>query len=433
MSVPNTTYRVLVEKLGDSDPSTFIGNEGEVFYDPNNPVLKLSNGSTVGGVSIGGTDGGTANTGDVTFSGVSIIGDSTDEFSLGVIQLIPALNDEENETPFVDNGQYVNVYPTIGDDAPHIHITAGTLSTTSNYYYYDEEDPAQYLKGDLFLGDDNNYVSVYGNGRLELYSGSYGSSIDITNQISINSPFSIDLNAGNSSISLSPTGSITQTCESEFSLTSGDSITLTTLNENNIPNSVLSVSNIYTGLVGVTSEYAGLIGFTNQFNDNYSAIGESEYGIVLQVYDGNDLGATPDNLISMYKSGTYFGTDYCFGKVEDNSVVGISTSLIYETKNFVGVGNTIGSLKLIIQCNGDGGGTQLSELLVIKQYDGENVYQSETSRATSGIGTVNFISSYNSENESIEVYAESSDEQIWSIRVIPLEIKSFFLSFNQFD
>jgi hypothetical protein len=60
MTVPNTTYRVLVEKLGDSDPSQFVGNEGEVFYDPNNPALKLSDGTTAGGVSIGGTGGGGA-------------------------------------------------------------------------------------------------------------------------------------------------------------------------------------------------------------------------------------------------------------------------------------------------------------------------------------------------------------------------------------
>jgi hypothetical protein len=58
MTVPNTTYRVLVEKLGASDPSQFVGNEGEVFYDPNNPELKLSDGTTIGGVSIGGTGGG---------------------------------------------------------------------------------------------------------------------------------------------------------------------------------------------------------------------------------------------------------------------------------------------------------------------------------------------------------------------------------------
>ena len=54
MAVPNTTYRVLVEKLGDSNPSQFIGNEGEVFYDPDgtpSPELKLSDGTTPGGVA----------------------------------------------------------------------------------------------------------------------------------------------------------------------------------------------------------------------------------------------------------------------------------------------------------------------------------------------------------------------------------------------
>jgi hypothetical protein len=74
MTVPNTTYRVLVEKLGDSDPSKFVGNEGEVFYDPNNPILKLSNGTTPGGVSVGSTGegGGNANTGNIVFDGNDI-------------------------------------------------------------------------------------------------------------------------------------------------------------------------------------------------------------------------------------------------------------------------------------------------------------------------------------------------------------------------
>jgi hypothetical protein len=55
--ITNTTYRFLVEKLGDSNPTQFVGNEGEVFYDPNNPILKLSNGTTPGGVSVGGEGG----------------------------------------------------------------------------------------------------------------------------------------------------------------------------------------------------------------------------------------------------------------------------------------------------------------------------------------------------------------------------------------
>jgi hypothetical protein len=70
--ITNTTYRFLVEKLGDSNPTQFVGNEGEVFYDPNNPILKLSNGATPGGVSVGGGEGGNANTGNIVFDGNDI-------------------------------------------------------------------------------------------------------------------------------------------------------------------------------------------------------------------------------------------------------------------------------------------------------------------------------------------------------------------------
>ena len=73
----NTTYRVLVEKLGSSDPNQFIGNEGEVFYDPSIPALKLSDGSTTGGLTIGG-GGGTQNYSS-TFVGIgSTVIDSGD-------------------------------------------------------------------------------------------------------------------------------------------------------------------------------------------------------------------------------------------------------------------------------------------------------------------------------------------------------------------
>lgn len=57
MTIPNTTYRVLVEKLGAQDASQFVGNEGELFYDPNNPEIKLSDGTTAGGLSTGGAGG----------------------------------------------------------------------------------------------------------------------------------------------------------------------------------------------------------------------------------------------------------------------------------------------------------------------------------------------------------------------------------------
>jgi hypothetical protein len=54
----NTTYRVYVDKLGASNPSEFVGDAGELFYDPNVPTLKLSDGSTPGGLTIAGGGGG---------------------------------------------------------------------------------------------------------------------------------------------------------------------------------------------------------------------------------------------------------------------------------------------------------------------------------------------------------------------------------------
>ena len=45
----NTVYRVFVEKLGGTSPSQFVGDEGEVFYDPNAKALKISDGITLGG------------------------------------------------------------------------------------------------------------------------------------------------------------------------------------------------------------------------------------------------------------------------------------------------------------------------------------------------------------------------------------------------
>ena len=46
----NTVYRLFVEKLGGANPTTFVGDEGEVFYNPNDGVLKISDGSTPTGL-----------------------------------------------------------------------------------------------------------------------------------------------------------------------------------------------------------------------------------------------------------------------------------------------------------------------------------------------------------------------------------------------
>lgn len=49
----STIYRTLNEKLGGRSVDEFIGNEGELFWDPTTATLRVSDGSTVGGVPIG--------------------------------------------------------------------------------------------------------------------------------------------------------------------------------------------------------------------------------------------------------------------------------------------------------------------------------------------------------------------------------------------
>ncbi len=332
MSIPNTTYRVLVEKLGDSNPSQFIGNEGEVFYDPNSPDLKLSNGTTPGGVAIGGTGGG-ADTGNITFSGETIIGDTNDEFQLGVIQLTPSLDNPDSGQLFVTNGQYVNVYPTIADDAPHIYIAAGTLSTTSNYY-----DPINnYYKGDIFLGDDDNYFSVKGNGDIKINSDKISSDVSFT-----------------------------------------------------------------TGLSG-----------KNRILFNNSG-----------------------NTVSLYSQGLDFESHFCIAEPKSEYVGSASSQMIYSSANLYSDINSgftfVGSLKLLIQCQGNGGSCQLSELLIIRPYEGTTVFMNETGRVT-GIGTsshVEFSTSYNNSSGSIEVYADTTNDpsnEQWSFRIVPIEIREYQL------
>lgn len=44
-----TTYKIVAEKLGGTDPATFNPKEGEIFYDPSTGTLKVSDGTTAGG------------------------------------------------------------------------------------------------------------------------------------------------------------------------------------------------------------------------------------------------------------------------------------------------------------------------------------------------------------------------------------------------
>tara|TARA_B100000470_G_scaffold161216_1_gene126402 strand:- start:2335 stop:2853 length:519 start_codon:yes stop_codon:yes gene_type:complete len=51
-----SVFRTLVQKLGSSSAAQFIGRKGDLFFDPDQatPILKVSDGTTAGGVSVTG-------------------------------------------------------------------------------------------------------------------------------------------------------------------------------------------------------------------------------------------------------------------------------------------------------------------------------------------------------------------------------------------
>jgi hypothetical protein len=80
-------------------------------------------------------------------TGGNIIGAPTGQYP-GLIQLTPY-----NDSSYLNNGQYLTIYPTRGQDAPHIHIAAGTGGESN---------------GDLILGDDEHYVDINHDGSVHI-------------------------------------------------------------------------------------------------------------------------------------------------------------------------------------------------------------------------------------------------------------------------
>jgi len=47
-----TTFKLYADKMGATDPTTYIGRDGDIFYDPDSGALKRSDGVTPGGIPI---------------------------------------------------------------------------------------------------------------------------------------------------------------------------------------------------------------------------------------------------------------------------------------------------------------------------------------------------------------------------------------------
>jgi len=64
----NITHRAFVEVLGGTTASSFVGNEGDLFYDREDTTLRVSDGVTAGGNPVGG---GPVAKGFITLNGLS--------------------------------------------------------------------------------------------------------------------------------------------------------------------------------------------------------------------------------------------------------------------------------------------------------------------------------------------------------------------------
>jgi hypothetical protein len=116
---------------------------GELGYDLTNKITKIGDGTTLW-VSLPSIDSaGGADTGDITFDGVQIIGSGTasgDGYGLGTLELVP-----DGDTT---SDQYLIIDPTAPN---HIHIRAGGTQDAST--------------ADLFLGGERNNVHISDGGR----------------------------------------------------------------------------------------------------------------------------------------------------------------------------------------------------------------------------------------------------------------------------
>jgi hypothetical protein len=126
-----------------------------VYEDTGDYFLRIHDGETDGGVAFAG-----GTTGNITFDGLNIIGQST-EGRFGLINLVPAetATGQFDTINYLDAGQYVSIYPTNEFDSPHIHIAAGL--------------GVEGAEGDLFLGDDEKYVQVNHSGVVSIRSNDY--------------------------------------------------------------------------------------------------------------------------------------------------------------------------------------------------------------------------------------------------------------------
>lgn len=147
----NKTFKVFVDKMGGTTATTYIGNDGELFYDPTTTTLRIGDGTTPGGTVVSAGGGGATGNIDITStrSQINFVANSSgDGYGYSTIEMIPDTNTTQD--------QYLIIDPT----APsHIHIRAGGTQDQS--------------QADLYLGGERTYVRVRDNSGVRINRGQF--------------------------------------------------------------------------------------------------------------------------------------------------------------------------------------------------------------------------------------------------------------------
>jgi hypothetical protein len=144
------TINKKVDRLESGPNNPKSPNDEVIWVDTNNNSIKRYNETNESWVSVGG-QGGAADTGDITFDGIQIIGD-------GTMELVPDSS--------LNSDQYLIIDPTAPN---HVHIRAGGAidASTADIIIGGENT-------NLLVSDTGDYVDIsqLGGGQISFsYSG----------------------------------------------------------------------------------------------------------------------------------------------------------------------------------------------------------------------------------------------------------------------
>jgi len=162
----NKTYRVFLEKLGGTSANNFVGTQGELFFDPEDPILRVANGAP-GGTTISG--GGGSVSGNISISSTNsainfVANSSGDGLGYSTIELRPDLG--------ATSDQYLIIDPT---EPGHIHVRSGgtEYNSLAQLFLGGEES--------FFRVDDTNGVRMQRTQNESVFAEEYNSPADFTN------------------------------------------------------------------------------------------------------------------------------------------------------------------------------------------------------------------------------------------------------------